>query len=102
MIPDTPQDMIDVCKSLWDNVCDVRTKGTQQKIWNFHANIFENFFKIFFENILETFLKIMSIATDENIYHLLDNDRYIYAFIAIHNIYNHKAHKTYLHSSGTN
>ena len=48
-------------------------KAHNKKIENFMKMFSKFFSKIFWK----LFLKIMSTATDENIYHLLDNDRNI-------------------------
>ena len=52
-----------------------------QKAHNKKIEIFMKMFsKIFSKIFWKLFLKIMSIATDENIYNLLDNDRNIYFY----------------------
>ena len=78
MISDAPQDLIDVYKSLFETTCVMCGQKAHSKKFEIFMKIFskifvENFSKIFWE----LFLKIMAIATDENIYHLLDNDKNI-------------------------
>ncbi len=64
--------------SHFETTCGMCGQKARNKKFEISMKIFSKFFvenlpKIFWE----LFLKIMAIATDENIYHLLDDDRNI-------------------------